>query len=179
MNEQDILNTELRWGMVAALAVAVIMVVIVGSSLGMAIHPPSHVETTDPTTLAQSGEFAERSLGTRINPDGSATVRLIATQFAFVPRCIPVPQGRPVTIRVTSPDVIHGFIIAGTNANTMVVPGYVSEVRTVFNKAGEHLMPCHEYCGLGHSEMWSVVRVIPQSDWKNDPNGRASCEIPR
>src|ERR1035437_6581138 len=97
-----------------------------------------HVETIDPTTLAQSGEFAERSLGTRINPDGSATVRLIAPQFAFVPRCIPVPQGRPVPIRVTSPDVIHGFIIAGTNANTMVVPGYVSEVRTVLNKAGEH-----------------------------------------
>ena len=96
---------------------------------------------------------------------------MIAAQFAFLPRCVAVPQGQRVTVRITSPDVIHGFIIAGTNANTMVVPGYVSEVRTVFNKAGDHLMPCHEYCGLGHSEMWSVVRVIPQSEWRADEMG--------
>jgi cytochrome c oxidase subunit 2 len=179
MSEQDILRSELRWGVVVAASVAVIIAVTVVSSFVLAMHPPGHVETIDPTTLGQSVEFAESNLGTVINPDGSATVRLIATQFAFVPRCIPVPQGRPVTIRVTSPDVIHGFIIAGTNANTMVVPGYISQVRTVFNDTGDHLMPCHEYCGLGHSEMWSLVRVIPQSQWHADETGRASCEIPR
>jgi cytochrome c oxidase subunit 2 len=179
MNEQEILKAELRWSVVAGIAVTIILAVIVGSSLAMAIHPPSHVETIDPTTLSKSGEFAESNLGTQVNPDGTVTVRVIATQFAFVPRCLPVPQGRPVTVRITSPDVIHGFIIAGTNPNTMVVPGYVSEVHTDFNAAGDHLMPCHEYCGLGHSEMWSLVRVLPQSEWKNDQNGRASCDLPR
>ncbi len=84
-----------------------------------------------------------------------------------------------MTLRITSPDVIHGFLIAGTNANTMVVPGYVSEVRTVFNDAGDHLMPCHEFCGLGHSEMWAVVRVIPQTQWQNDSDGKAACDISR
>lgn len=177
MAERDTLKTELRWAAVVIASVAVIILVIVVSSFAMAMHPPSHVETIDPTTLGQNKEFAESNLGARVNPDGSVTVRLIAAQFAFVPRCIPVPQGRPVTVRITSPDVIHGFIIAGTNVNTMVVPGYVSEVHTVFNKTGDHLMPCHEYCGLGHSEMWSVVRVIPQNEWRNDGNGRASCEI--
>ena len=178
-DEREILKMELRWGAVVGVAVAIIIAVIVVSSFAMALHPPSHVETIDPTTLGKSGEFAEGNLGTRVNPDGSVTVRLIAAQFAFVPRCIPIPQGRPVTIRITTPDVIHGFIIAGTNANTMVVPGYVSEVHTVFNDAGDHIMPCHEFCGLGHSEMWSLVRVIAQSQWKSDANGRASCEIPR
>jgi cytochrome c oxidase subunit II len=178
-DEREILRMEKRWAAIVGVAVAIIMAVIVVSSFAMAIHPPSHVETIDPTTLGKSGEFAEGNLGTRVNPDGSVTVRLIAAQFAFVPRCIPVPQGRPVTIRITTPDVIHGFIIAGTNANTMVVPGYVSEVHTVFNDAGDHIMPCHEFCGLGHSEMWSLVRVIAQSQWKSDANGRASCEIPR
>ena len=178
-DEREILKMELRWGAVVGVAVAIIIAVIVVSSFAMALHPPSHVETIDPTTLGKSGEFAEGNLGTRVNPDGSVTVRLIAAQFAFVPRCIPVPQGRPVTIRITTPDVIHGFIIAGTNANTMVVPGYVSEVHTVFSKTGDHIMPCHEFCGLGHSEMWSLVRVIAQSQWKSDANGRASCEIPR
>jgi len=59
------------------------------------------------------------------------------------------------------------------------VPGYVAEVRTVFKDAGDHLMPCHEYCGFGHSEMWSLVRVVAQSKWHNDENGRASCETSR
>jgi cytochrome c oxidase subunit 2 len=179
MSEQDIPKKELRWAAVVVGSVAVIIAVVVVSSFVMAMRPPSHVETIDPTTLGQNKEFAESNLGARVNPDGSVTVRMIAAQFAFVPRCIPVPQGRPVTVRITSPDVIHGFIIAGTNANTMVVPGYVAEVRTVFKNAGDHLMPCHEYCGLGHSEMWAMVRVIPQNEWRTDENGRASCEIPR
>jgi cytochrome c oxidase subunit 2 len=178
VSEDDVLKWELRWGIVVAAVAAVIIAVTVISSLVLAMHPPSNVETIDPTTLGTSVEFAENNLGTSIAADGSATVRLIATQFAFVPRCIPVPQGRPVTIRITSPDVIHGFIIAGTNANTMVVPGYISQVRTVFKDAGDHLMPCHEYCGLGHSEMWSLVRVVPQSEWHADATGRATCEIP-
>jgi cytochrome c oxidase subunit II len=177
VSEHDTLKTELRWAAVVIASVTLIIVVIVVSSFVMAMHPPSHVETIDPTTLGQNKEFAESNLGARVNPDGSVTVRMIAAQFAFVPRCVAVPQDRPVTVRITSPDLIHGFIIAGTNANTMVVPGYVSEVRTVFKKAGDHLMPCHEYCGLGHSEMWGIVRVIPQDEWRVDENGRASCEI--
>jgi cytochrome c oxidase subunit II len=178
-NEQDLQNTERRWAGIVLGAVAVIIAVICVSSFVMVLHPPSHVETIDPAALSQSKEFAENNLGTRVNPDGSVVVRIIAAQFAFVPRCIPVPQGKPVTIRVTSPDVIHGFLIAGTNANTMVVPGYVAEVRTVFNTAGEHLMPCHEFCGLGHSEMWSVVRVIPQAQWHTDAEGKAACDLSR
>jgi cytochrome c oxidase subunit 2 len=86
---------------------------------------------------------------------------------------------RPVTIRAVSPDVIHGFIVAGTNVNTMVIPGYVAEIRTEFSRPGEHLMPCHEYCGLGHSEMWSMVRVLPAEELVADADGKVSCEIPR
>ncbi|MET0314658.1 MAG: cytochrome C oxidase subunit II [Hansschlegelia sp.] len=179
MTEQEILKTELRWGAAVAAAVGLIVAVIVVSSASMLLHPPSNAEIIDPATLHLSGEFAEANLGSAENPDGSVTTRLIATQFAFVPRCIPVPVDTPVTLRVTSPDAVHGFIVVGTNVNTMVVPGYVSQVKTVFKSPGDHLMPCHEYCGLGHSQMWSIVRVIPKADWKPDADGRVSCEIPR
>jgi cytochrome c oxidase subunit 2 len=46
----------------------------------------------------------------------------------------------------------------------MVVPGFVSEVRTRFAKTGDYVMPCHEFCGLGHQAMWARVRVVP---WDN------------
>jgi cytochrome c oxidase subunit II len=177
MDEQELERTELHWAVVVLSAVGIIVAAVVVSSFAMALHPPGHVETIDSTKLGQSKEFAESNLGTQVNPDGSVTVRILAAQFEFVPHCIPVPLGEPVTLRITSADVIHGFLIAGTNANTMVVPGYISEVHTVFNAAGDHLMPCHEYCGLGHSEMWSVVRVIPQTRWRADKNGRVACDV--
>lgn len=179
MDEKRILKTELRWVAVVAVAVGLMIVVIVATTLANALHPPSNVETIDPATLHLAGEFTEANLGTWENGDGSLTVRLIATQFAFVPRCLPVPVGRDVTIRVTSPDVVHGFIVAGTNANTMVVPGFVAEIRTRFDEPGDHLMPCHEYCGLGHSNMWAVVRAVAEEDWRPDENGRMTCELVR
>ncbi len=108
-DEQKILTMELRWGAVVSSAIAVFIGVIVVSSFAMAIHPPSHVETIDPTTLGKSREFAEGNLGTQVNPDGSVTVRMIATHFVFVPRCIAVPQGRRVTLRFRRSDVIHGL----------------------------------------------------------------------
>jgi cytochrome c oxidase subunit 2 len=70
--------------------------------------------------------------------------------------------------------VVHGILVTGTNVNTMVVPGFVSEVRTVFEQPGDLLMPCHEYCGLGHSEMWGTIRVLPQSEWQVQP-GKVGC----
>jgi cytochrome c oxidase subunit 2 len=93
----------------------------------------------------------------------------------FVPRCIAVPLGRPVTLRFAAPDVIHGILITGTNVNTMVVPGFVAQVHTQFTRSGDLLMPCHEYCGLGHSEMWATVQVLPQNAFQPDRNGRVSC----
>ena len=95
----------------------------------------------------------------------------------FQPQCIVVPANRPVTLRFAAPDVIHGILVTGTNVNTMVVPGYVSQVHTVFTKTGNLLMPCHEFCGLGHSEMWATVRVVAENEFKPDRNGRAGCDV--
>lgn len=178
MNEQDILKTELRWSAVVAGAVGVIVAVIVISSAAMVLHPPSNVEPVDPTTLHLKGEFAEANLGSVENPDGSVTVRIVATQFAFVPRCVPVPANRRIAFRFTTPDVIHGMLIDGTNVNTMIVPGYISQVNTRFPESGDRFVPCHEYCGLGHGGMWSMVRVVPEEQWQPDTNGRMHCEFP-
>src|SRR5262249_56267027 len=55
-------------------------------------------------------EFAESKLGTAMEPDGSATVRLISEQYDFVPHCVVVPAQTPVKFRLTSADVVHGFL---------------------------------------------------------------------
>jgi cytochrome c oxidase subunit 2 len=100
---------------------------------------------------------------------------VIATQFEFVPNCLVLPANREVTIRLTTPDVIHGILITGTNVNTMIVPGWVSQVHTVFRKTGDLLMPCHEFCGLGHSQMMATVRVVPPEQFHPGGDGRIAC----
>ena len=173
--ERRILGTELLWAFGVGVLIAAILGVIVFTALSRDINPPSNVERIDPKTLHLSGEFAEHNLGTVVGADGGVTVRVIATQFMFVPRCIAVPRGRPVTLRFAAPDVLHGLLITGTNVNTMVVPGFVSQVHTEFTRTGDLLMPCHEYCGLGHSEMWATVQVVSEGEFKPDRDGRVSC----
>jgi len=174
-HEQRILRTELLWAFGVGVFIAAALSMILFTALTISVNPPSNVERLDPKTLHLSGEFAEQNLGTTVGSDGTVTVRAIATQFMFVPKCIAVPANRPVTLRFASPDVIHGLLITGTNVNTMVVPGYVAQVHTEFKKSGDLLMPCHEYCGLGHSEMWSTVQVMPEDQFKPGPDGRVAC----
>jgi cytochrome c oxidase subunit 2 len=174
-SEAKILRAERRWAWLVAAMVSVILAAIVFAGISMHINPPSNREFIDPRTLHLSGEFTEPNLGTRVESNGQVTTRIIATQFAFVPQCVVVPADTPVTLRFATPDVIHGILVSGTNVNTMIIPGYVSQVHTVFRRTGDLLMPCHEYCGMGHSQMSATVRVVPAGQFHPGADGRASC----
>jgi cytochrome c oxidase subunit 2 len=174
-SERDISRAELRWSVVAIVAVSIIMIAVIFAGVVMHINPPSNIERLNPQDLHLSAEFTEANLGTKVEANGQITARIVATQFAFVPRCVLLPADTPVTIRLSSPDVIHGILVSGTNVNTMVVPGYISQVHTTFRRTGDLLMPCHEFCGLGHSEMIATVRVVPKEAFRPGPDGRATC----
>jgi cytochrome c oxidase subunit 2 len=163
--EEEVARTEKRWLITMGGMLVVMMAVVVVTGVTNALHPPSNVETVDPTTLHLGGEFAESNLGTAVEPDGSVTVRLIAEQYAFVPDCTQVPVDTPVKFRITSTDVIHGFLLPATNVNTMVMPGYIAEVRTSFSRPGIYNMPCHEFCGDGHHGMLARVNVRPKEQF--------------
>ena len=139
------------------LIVAFVTTLAVGLAAG-ALQPPSHVETVDPTKVWSDPRFTNR--GVTVAADGkSATVVIVGMMFAFTPDSIAVPAGIPVTFRITSADVTHGFEIVGTNANTMVVPGYVSQFTTTFTRPGKYLIVCNEYCGMGHHVMSGTLLV--------------------
>jgi cytochrome c oxidase subunit 2 len=156
-------RVERKWAAVAVGIILLLVAMVVYTGLHWAMMPPSRVETIDPTTLHVSGEFIESNLGSAVETDGSVTVRIVAQQYSFTPQCIVVPANTPITFRVTSADVVHGFLIADTNINSMVEPGYVSTFKTSFGTSGEHLMPCHEYCGTGHEGMWAHVKVLDRA----------------
>ena len=156
---------ERRWAIAVGVIIASLVAVMVITGLHWAAMPPSRVETIDPRTLHLSGEFVEGQLGP-VSADGKVVVRLIAQQYSFQPQYLLVPAGVPVTFRGTSTDAIHGFLIGGSNANVMLVPGFVATFTTTFRKTGEKAMPCHEYCGTGHEGMWARVQVIAADEFR-------------
>jgi len=83
----------------------------------------------------------------------------VAQAFVFTPSEITVPAGAEVTFLIASKDVIHGFMIPRTTANAMVIPGQVTEVTYSFDDPGEHQIICHEFCGIGHHQMYGKVVV--------------------
>ena len=144
------------WMWAASALIVLFLGAIVVTSITQAVQPPSHVETLDPTTLDRHPEFGTPRVTTRA--DGSAVVSAIAAMFAFAPDPIEVPAHVPVTFRLTSADVIHGFQIVGTNGNAMAIPGYVSQFTVTFPRPGEYTIACNEYCGLMHHGM--VGKII-------------------
>jgi cytochrome c oxidase subunit 2 len=126
-----------------------------------AVQPPGHIETVDPTTLSSHPEFSKPSVA--VAADGSIRVSIVASMFEFNPSPIRVPANRPVTFRLTSSDVIHGFEVANTNANAMAIPGYVTQFTLTFPTPGEYVIACNEYCGLQHHAMVGSLIVTQET----------------
>src|SRR6266700_1781491 len=117
---------ERRWAILVVGLVAILVGMVIFIGLHWAMMPPSRVETIRPESLHIAGEFVESNLGSAVEPDGSVTVRIVAQQYSFTPQCLLIPAGVPITFRATSADVVHGFLVTGTNLNSMVEPGYIS-----------------------------------------------------
>jgi len=145
------------WMWMAGVIVAAFVGTIAYTARAYTLAPPSHVEMIDPTQAMQDPRFA--SPGVTSLPAGEQQVIMVAMRYAWLPPEVHVTAHRPVTFRLTSMDVVHGFEVAGTNANTMVVPGYVSQFTTTFDKPGKYLVACNEFCGTGHHTMQAAIIV--------------------
>ena len=95
---------------------------------------------------------------------------VVASRFRFNPGStnpLTIPAGSTVTLYVTSPDVMHGFEVVGTNVNTMVLPGQVSQMTVEFDDPATYSIVCNEYCGNAHHLMEGSIEVVPQSEFEN------------
>ncbi len=97
-----------------------------------------------------------------VNKIGENEYEVVMTleSFVFTPADIEIPAGSTVHFILTSKDVTHGFEVAGTNVNAMVMPGYIQKITQKFGEAGEYLVVCNEYCGAGHQYMSTTIRVV-------------------
>lgn len=146
---------------------------------GGTVDPDSIGEYEIELDNGESTTFAELqdAQATEVD-DGEYAIAVRAIQFAFLPgtgQAMQVPEDSEVTFYITSPDVIHGFNLVGTNVNTMVIPGQMAEITVDFGSyddVEEYGIVCNEFCGAGHEVMEGNLEVIPEGheeyEWGED-----------
>ena len=140
-----------------AMLVAFLAVVGVGA-FAMGMQPPGdHRHTVDPETVDQVAPFNQPGLRKIGENEYEAT--MLAFAFGYAPEKMEIPLGATVHFQITSKDVVHGFQIPGTNINMMAVPGEVNHLTYKFDKAGNFLILCNEYCGVAHEMMMTTLIV--------------------
>src|SRR4051812_5236011 len=86
-------------------------------------------------------------------------IHYVARMWRFEPAEISLRPGSTAGIYLSTADVTHGMQIVGTNVNLMAVPGAVNYARVTFDKAGDYLVVCNEYCGVQHHNMAARIHV--------------------
>jgi len=76
-----------------------------------------------------------------------------------------VPTGRPVSLNLTSSDVIHSFFVPAFRLKEDCVPGRTNHAWFEATRDGEFNLFCAEYCGERHSAMLSLVKSIPAREF--------------
>lgn len=114
-----------------------------------------------PTCLTDVRPFSEAKLIEQA--PNRYEIHYVARMWKFDPPEVAVMPGSTADIYVSSADVTHGLQIVGTNVNLEVVPGAVNYARVKFDKPGEYLVLCNEYCGVGHHNMAARIHVSKEA----------------
>jgi cytochrome c oxidase subunit 2 len=89
-----------------------------------------------------------------------------------------VPVGTPVKINLISVDVIHSLFIPAYRLKSDIVPGREKVMWFIPEREGDYDLYCAEYCGLRHSYMKSMVKVLSKEKftaWYGDTAALAAA----
>jgi mono/diheme cytochrome c family protein/plastocyanin len=76
------------------------------------------------------------------------------------PDVLKVEAGKPLHLKLTSDDVVHGFAIGQMDMRSVdILPGKVAEVTVTFDKPGIYTFYCTRWCGLNHWRMRGTIEV--------------------
>jgi len=86
-------------------------------------------------------------------------IKVTAKKFDYTPNVIKLKKGVPVVLEFTTEDVLMGFNAPDLGVRADIVPGKVTRVRVVPNKAGTFTFFCDVFCGSGHEDMTGAIVV--------------------
>ena len=84
-----------------------------------------------------------------------------------------VPEDRQLDLRLTALDVIHAFWVPEWRIKRDLVPAgsggndVDNTVQVTPDRLGTYNVVCTELCGIGHSTMRALVRVVPEGEFNS------------
>lgn len=91
----------------------------------------------------------------------------MAEDGGWNPNVIQAEAGKPLHLKLTSDDVVHGFAVGQMDMQSMdVIPGKVTDITLTFDKPGVYTYYCTRWCGLNH---WRMRGTIEVSGSPSDP----------
>ncbi|MGA2714580.1 MAG: cytochrome C oxidase subunit II [Bryobacteraceae bacterium] len=76
-----------------------------------------------------------------------------------------IPAQRDVLLLLHSRDVIHDFFVPELRTKQDIVPGMEIPLEIHVDRPGTWEIACAELCGLGHSQMRSVLIAMPPAEY--------------
>ncbi|MDQ2908667.1 MAG: cytochrome c oxidase subunit II [Candidatus Eremiobacteraeota bacterium] len=146
-------------------------------AIGVQIHDVPKLEfwwTVIPSLIILTiAIFSVRIWASMQNTPGDVlTMEAIGHQFRFEFRypklkqsvydSMHVPVDTPVTLHVTSADVIHSFWSPALRIKADMVPGLVQTLRFTPEHIGKYRIICTEFCGTQHANMAAAFYVDSQ-----------------
>ena len=86
-------------------------------------------------------------------------IEISAKRFEFSPPEITLKKDEPITLRLTSQDVKHGFFSKGLNLDGDIEPGKATELSLTPHTTGKFITICDDFCGAGHEDMRMTIVV--------------------
>ena len=113
-------------------------------------------------------------LDARTPPDDAYEIQVVAKKWSWafiypnghVDNNLHVPVDRPISLVMSSDDVIHSLYVPAFRIKMDLVPGRYSKIWFEATDVGEFDLFCAEYCGTGHSLMNAAVVVHASGEFE-------------
>ncbi len=130
-----------------------------------------------PTFIALSMFYIGWSsyLGLRNVPPDAIEVEVIAQMWSWIfvypndketENELVVPHGKPIKLNISSEDVVHSLFIPAFRIKIDCVPGMNTYTWFHADTPGDYHIMCAEYCGVDHSSMIAVMRIVPPDEYE-------------
>ncbi len=107
-------------------------------------------------------------LSMSIAPHNATEVKVIGQKWSWIfeypngttSDTLVVPVNEPIKLIMSSRDILHSFWVPAFRVKMDLVPNRYTSLWFEATSKGEFPIRCTEYCGTGHSDMLSSVRVV-------------------
>jgi cytochrome c oxidase subunit 2 len=159
---------EIGWTILPAVILLFVGIATVATIFDLAKEPPKDAVRVQVTGQQWWWEY-------RYDLDGDKQYDDAVTANDLV-----IPAGRPVSLRITSRDVIHSFWAPRLNGKKDAVPNHRSPLTIEADKPGEYIGQCTEFCGLSHAEMRLKVVAVDDASYEEwTKKQQESPDIPK